>query len=102
MEPRFLPWQYKSNILYFKKKEPTQYAVKKKANKKASKIHDTMEEAQKHLDNLEKDYPGMYEIVVREGTDKRCLEYCSCCKFCPYYIKKYSNREIIEESDINE
>ena len=77
-------------------KEPTQYAVKKKANKKASKIHDTMEEAQKHLDNLEKDYPGMYEIVVREGTDKRCLEYCSCCKFCPYYKENYANKEVID------
>jgi hypothetical protein len=76
-------------------REPTKYAVKKKANVKASKLHDTLEEAQKHLENLEnkEECKGQYEIEVREGTDKRCLEYCSCCEFCPYYIKNYMEME---------
>lgn len=76
-------------------REPTTYAIKKKANKKASKIHNTLEDAKKHLENLEnkEDCKGLYEIEVREGTDKRCLEYCSCCKFCPYYIENYIEEE---------
>ena len=69
------------------------YIVIKKGNKRATKIHETLEEAQKHLDNLEKDYPGVYEIQERLGEDKKCLEYCSCCKFCPYYREKYMKGE---------
>ncbi len=70
-------------------REPTKYAVKKKANKTASKLHDTLEDAEAHLKNLEEKYPDIYEIEVREGTDKKCLEYCSCNRFCPYYKEKY-------------
>lgn len=69
------------------------YIVIKKGNKRATKIHETLEEAQKHLDNLEKDYPNVYEIQERIGEDKKCLEYCSCCKFCPYYQEKYMKGE---------
>lgn len=76
-------------------REPTKYAVKKKPNKKASKVHGTLEEARKHLENLEnkEECKGLYEIEVREGTDKRCLEYCSCCEFCPYYRENYMKGE---------
>lgn len=63
------------------------YAVKKKNNKRASKIHDTLEEAQKHLDNLEKDYPNIYEIEIRKSQNIRCEQYCSVCKFCDFYRK---------------
>lgn len=75
------------------------YAVKKKANKTATKIHDTKEEAEKHLENLEASYPGIYEIEVRKGEDSRCLNYCSCCKQCPYYLMNYDEdiKEIHEE-----
>ena len=74
-------------------RERTKYAIKKKSNKKALKLHNTLEEAEKHLENLEnkEDCKGLYEIKVREGTDKRCLEYCSCCEFCPYYQQHYGN-----------
>lgn len=65
------------------------YIVIKKGNKRATKIHETLEEAQKHLDNLEKDYPNVYEIQERIGEDKKCLEYCSCCKFCDYWRNHY-------------
>lgn len=70
-------------------REPTKYAVKKKANKTASKIHSTLEEAEEHIRNLEEKYPNIYEIEIREGTDKKCLEYCSACQFCPYYKANY-------------
>lgn len=75
-------------------REPTKYAVKKKANIKASKLHDTLEEAEKHLENLEnkEECKGLYEIEVREGIDKRCLEYCSCCEFCNYYRENYMEK----------
>lgn len=74
-------------------REPTRYAVKKKANKTATKLHDTLEEAEKHLKNLEEKYPKIYEIEIRQGSDKKCLEYCSCCKYCDYYKKNYMKGE---------
>ena len=75
-------------------KEKTKYAVKKIKNKTATKLHENYEEAKKHLDNLEKDFPGIYEIEVREGQDKKCLEYCSCCKFCSYWKENYGKKEL--------
>ena len=76
--------------------EPTKYAVKKKTSNRASKLHDTMEEAEEHLKNLENKYPDQYEIEVREGTDRKCSEYCSCCMFCSYYKENYLKKEGIE------
>lgn len=73
--------------------DPTKYAVKKKANKTATKLHDTLESAEEHLKNLEVNYPGIYEIEVRKGSDKKCLEYCSCCQFCNYWKEKYNTKK---------
>ena len=74
-------------------KDKTKYAVKKIKNKTATKLHDSYEEAKEHLNNLEKEFPNIYEIEVREGIDKKCLEYCSCCKYCNYWIEKYGKKE---------
>ena len=74
-------------------KDKTKYAVKKIKNKTATKLHDSYAEAKEHLNNLEKEFPNIYEIEVREGQDKKCLEYCSCCKFCSYWIEKYGKKE---------
>ena len=74
-------------------REPTKYAVKKKVNKTATKLHETLEDAENHLKNLEDKFPNIYEIEVREGTDKKCLEYCSCCQFCSYYKEHYMKGE---------
>ncbi len=71
------------------------YAVKKIKNKTATKLHEKLEEAQKHLKNLENDYPGIYEIEVRPGEDKKCLEYCSVCEFCDYYKNKYKKESLV-------
>lgn len=65
------------------------YAIKKKTFKKAMKVHDTLEAAREHLINLEIKYPGEYEIEERKGEDTKCLNYCSCCKQCPYYLMNY-------------
>ena len=75
------------------------YVVIKKGAKRATKVHDTKEEAENHLNNLEKSYPGQYEIQLRPGEDKKCLHYCSCNKMCPYYLMNYDKdvKEIHEE-----
>ena len=77
------------------------YVVIKKGAKRATKVHDTKEEAENHLNNLEKSYPGQYEIQLRLGEDKKCLHYCSCNKMCPYYLINYDKdiKEIHEELD---
>lgn len=70
------------------------YAVKKRTNKRAYKVHETLDEARNHLVNLEQKYPGVYEIEERKGEDTKCLSYCSCCKFCDYYLKNYEDGEV--------
>jgi len=66
------------------------YAVRKKGGKSALKLHDTLEEAQEHLKNLNNKYPDTYELEERKGIDKKCTGgYCSCCKFCDYYLERY-------------
>lgn len=67
----------------------TTWAVKKKNNKRASKVHNNEEEAKKHLENLEKDYLGQYEIEKREGENTRCEFYCSVNRFCDFWKKHY-------------
>ena len=74
-------------------KDQTKYAIKKIKNKTATKIYDDFESAQEHLKNLELNFPNTYEIEIREGQDKKCLEYCSCCKFCSYWKEKYGMKE---------
>jgi len=75
------------------------YAVKKKANKTATKVFDNLDEARDFLINLEQKYPGVYEIEERLGEDKKCTNYCNCNKFCPYYLEHYDTdiKEIMEE-----
>ena len=80
--------------------EGNKYAVKKKTNKRALKVYNNLEEAEKHLNQLEykvmdkktgeiEEIRNDYEIEIREGEDKKCKDYCSCCNFCSYYKEKY-------------
>lgn len=64
------------------------YAVKKKGNKKATRVYDNMEDAEEHLKKDEN-----LEIEIRKGEDKKCLEYCSCCEFCDYWKKNYGGNK---------
>lgn len=64
------------------------YAVKKKGNKRALRVYDTLEEAENHLKQDEN-----LELEIRKGEDKKCLEYCSCCKFCNYWLERYGGNE---------
>lgn len=60
------------------------YAVKKKGNKRAERVFDTKEQAEEYM----KDKEG-YEIEERLGEDRRCMEYCSSCIYCPYWQERY-------------
>ncbi|MBE5820407.1 MAG: PD-(D/E)XK nuclease family protein [Clostridiales bacterium] len=64
------------------------FAVKKKGNKRALKVYDTLEEANEHIEKDEN-----LELEIRKGEDKKCLEYCSCCEFCDYWKQNYENKE---------
>jgi hypothetical protein len=60
---------------------PTKYAVKKAGNKRAYKLLDTLEEAEK----VSMDMGNGYSVEHRPGESIRCMDYCSCCEFCNYY-----------------
>ena len=59
------------------------YAVMKKGRKTALRVLDSMEEAEKWMEDN-----GGDEIEVRPGEDKKCIDYCSVCEFCNYYKEK--------------
>ena len=61
--------------------KPDKWAVKKKGNKRALKVHDSQESAESHLESL----GTGYEIEFRPGVDGKCGEYCSCHDFCSYW-----------------
>lgn len=74
--------------------EGKKYAVKKNKNKTAIRVLNSLKEAEEYKNNIQEKQPkDYYWIEEREGIDKRCLEYCSCCQFCPYYQKKYMKKE---------
>ena len=73
---------------------PTKYAVMKEGRKTAVKVCATEEEAQNFIDDLEKD-KDKHTIEVRPGIDKKCEDYCPCCKFCSYY-KETHKSEVTE------
>jgi len=60
--------------------KPTLYAVKKLGAKRAYKLCNTLEEAEK----IAGDMKG-YTVETRPGESTRCMDYCSCCGFCNYY-----------------
>lgn len=64
------------------------YAVKKKGNKRAERVFDTKEQAEEYM----KEKEG-YEIEERLGEDRRCMEYCSSCIYCPYWQERYGKND---------
>jgi len=55
----------------------TKYAVMKKGRKSALRVLDTLEEAQAYGEG---DY-----IEEREGSNRKCNDYCNAREFCSYY-----------------
>ena len=64
--------------------KPDKWAVMKKGNKKAIRVLNSEQEAQEYMCGGKGDY-----IEFRKGEDSKCLEYCSCAKYCDYYKEKY-------------
>jgi hypothetical protein len=64
--------------------KPTKYAVRKPGVKRAVRVMDTSDEAEKLAADLGK---GHY-VETRSGESVRCRNYCLCCEFCNYY-KEY-------------
>ena len=62
--------------------EQEKYAIMKENRKSAIKLHDTKQDAEKHLNTLGK----TYYIEHRPGKVKRC-NYCCASKFCSQYIR---------------
>lgn len=64
------------------------YAVMKKGRKTALRVLDSLEEAEEYKANNGGDY-----IEIRKGVDKRCEQYCLCCKHCDFWKKQYGEVE---------
>jgi hypothetical protein len=65
---------------------PRQYAVKKVGNKRATKVHDTLESAQAHERMLRDAKPKeRFLIDERPALYTRCDSYCSVAVFCPQH-----------------
>jgi hypothetical protein len=61
--------------------KPTKYAVMKAGNKRAVRVMETMEEAEKLAADLGKNH----YTETRPGESTRCMDYCSCCEFCNFF-----------------
>jgi hypothetical protein len=59
--------------------KPTVWAVMKRGNKRAVKLHFSEIEAQSHASADKAFY-----VVERPGQETRCLHYCSVAKFCDF------------------
>lgn len=68
--------------------KPDKWAVKKKGNKKATKLFEEEGAAYEHADFLAERDGKPYEVEYRPGEDTKCAEYCSVCEFCSYWKEK--------------
>lgn len=65
---------------------PSQYAIMKKGNKKATKLCDDETQASRWIDNnIADSHVHHYYIEPRPGESIRCESYCSVSKFCPQW-----------------
>jgi len=69
--------------------KPSKWAVMKQGNKRAVKLHNTEEGAEKHKDELGKNY----YVEHRPGERTRCEHYCPVAQFCQYHTKAKENQD---------
>jgi hypothetical protein len=69
--------------------KPDTFAIKKDGNKRAAKVCETLEEAERLLPT----YGAKHSIEKRNGGDIRCERYCSVAPFCHYYKATYKTNE---------
>lgn len=82
--------------------KPTTYAIKKNANKTASKVCKSEEEAEEYLIRYSmSDAKSKYHIEKREGMDMKCEKYCLVNKFCPYYKGQRKEQEPFSKDTLN-
>ena len=60
------------------------WAIMKKGRKSAVKLHSNEEDAEKHLESLDKNH----SIELRVGEDVRCGNYCSVNQHCEQFLTK--------------
>lgn len=70
--------------------EDDTYAVIKKGNKRAKRVLNTEQEAQDYIENNQ--LKG-YVIEKRIGEDRKCENYCTVNKWCPFYQMKLKEEE---------
>lgn len=69
------------------------FAVYKNGNKKALRVFDSLEEAEKLVNGMLVQYQDMtFKVEQRKGKDRKCADYCSVAGFCNYG-KKYIEAE---------
>lgn len=71
---------------------PEKWAIHKNRNKTAKKLCLSYEEAKEYVSKI-KDTKNKYNIIKREGCDTRCMNYCTCNKFCSFWVSKYGNKK---------
>lgn len=64
------------------------FAVMKNGRKTALRVCDTELEAREWRENNGGDY-----IEKRVGVDRKCQDYCTCCKFCDYWKLNYEKKD---------
>jgi hypothetical protein len=69
--------------------KPDTFAIRKDGNKRAAKVCETLEEAERLLPT----YGAKHSIEKRSGGDMRCERYCSVAPFCHYYKTTYKTNE---------
>ena len=61
------------------------WAVVKGNNKRATRVFNSLKEAEALKADLESKSKEKYRIDERPGEDTRCLHYCACAEFCNHY-----------------
>lgn len=62
---------------------PDKWAVMKNGRKTAVKLFDSEDLAKENLEALKGDY-----IEHRPGESRKCSDYCTVCKWCPFFKKE--------------
>jgi hypothetical protein len=64
---------------------PTMWALKKKGNKRATKLYESKEQAEHQAALNNGDFPkNQWVVEERPGDDKRCRFYCPVVRFCDF------------------
>jgi len=64
---------------------PPRWAVVKNNAGRATKLHDTKEEAEEHCAALQRSGKGRYHVEERPSEPTRCSEYCLVNRWCDWY-----------------